>query len=44
MLEMDKADLLGIRNVGEKVIEELEQCLWKHHFLPGEEAVERESR
>jgi hypothetical protein len=34
LLEMDKMDLLGIRNVGEKVIQELTERLYTHAFLP----------
>jgi DNA-directed RNA polymerase subunit alpha len=34
LLEMDKMDLLGIRNVGEKVIQELTERLYTHGFFP----------
>jgi DNA-directed RNA polymerase subunit alpha len=37
VLEMDRADLLGIRNVGEKIVEEITERLLRLHYLPEQE-------
>ena len=36
VLEMSDEDLLGIRNFGEKTLQELGECLWRKGFLPKE--------